>query len=173
MATFELVIKSPSSATEEPLRLTVPVAGTVADIKRVLTTAHPEHPEVHEQRLIFAGRLLENGSKTSEVLRQRDLSEPQTFHLMLPIKERPEPPSLSRAATTPATATTGSRTRSITGASSAASNAAASAPSCSLAEHVQASAALVQHILLSHTPRLLATPSQTHPSPPPAWAMWP
>ena len=72
MPTVELLIKSPSSASapETPLRLTVPIEGTVRDIKQALTDAHPEHPQVHEQRLIFAGRLLQDSAPTSEVLRQ-------------------------------------------------------------------------------------------------------
>ena len=52
-----LVVKTPA-AHEAPFRFSVPLDGTVRDIKEALTREHPEHPPAADQRLIFAGRLL-------------------------------------------------------------------------------------------------------------------
>ena len=66
----DLVIKSPSSESELPLRLKVPLDGTIGDIKERLTRTHPEHPLPKEQRLIFAGKLLTDSARTADVLKQ-------------------------------------------------------------------------------------------------------
>ena len=71
MPNVELIIKSPSRLEQEqPLRLSVPLEGTVRDIKEALSQTHPEHPLPSDQRLIFAGRLLVDGAQTADVLRQ-------------------------------------------------------------------------------------------------------
>jgi hypothetical protein len=98
MPSVDLVIKTPSM-TETPLHLSIPLEGTVRDIKAALTAAHPEHPDIAEQRLIFAGRLLQDSAQTRDVLRQQDISEPQTFHLMLRGGASRTPSSSSVAAT--------------------------------------------------------------------------
>ena len=67
----QLIIKSPSNSLEtDALRLTVPLEGTVRTIKEALQQAHPEHPPPSTQRLIFAGRLLQDATPTADVLRQ-------------------------------------------------------------------------------------------------------
>ena len=65
-----LIIKSPSIAESDSLRLQVPLNGTVRQIKEALQQQHPEHPAPSTQRLIFAGRLLQDSSNTADVLRQ-------------------------------------------------------------------------------------------------------
>ena len=65
-----LIIKSPSSEMDAPLRLSVSLHGTVGDIKECLMKQHPEHPHPSEQRLIFAGKLLADHFITADVLRQ-------------------------------------------------------------------------------------------------------
>ena len=66
----ELVVKSPSITDAADLRLSVPLRGTVRLIKEALQQAHPEHPAPSTQRLIFAGRLLQDNTQTADVLRQ-------------------------------------------------------------------------------------------------------
>ena len=79
----DLVIKEPSSATETPLRLSVPLDGTVRDIKVHLSRAHPEHPCPSDQRLIFAGKLLTDSSRTADVLKQVGIP-PRALRLSCP-----------------------------------------------------------------------------------------
>ena len=66
----DLVIKTPSSESEAPLRLSVSLDGTIRDIKEHLRQQHPEHPPPSDQRLIFAGKLLTDSLRTADVLRQ-------------------------------------------------------------------------------------------------------
>ena len=73
-AQVDLVIKSPSSETEAPLRLSVSLDGTIRDIKERLRQQHPDHPPPADQRLIFAGKLLADSSRTADVLRQVSFS---------------------------------------------------------------------------------------------------
>ena len=65
-----LVIKSPTSEAEAPLRLSVSLDGTVGDIKERLTETHPDHPPPKDQRLIFAGKILTDNSRTADILKQ-------------------------------------------------------------------------------------------------------
>ena len=77
-----LVIKTPTSNADaggDVFRMSVPLAGTVRQIKEQLMREHPEHPPPPTQRLIFAGRLLQDSTPTSEVLRQVSARVP-LFH---------------------------------------------------------------------------------------------
>ena len=64
-----LVIKSPHHE-DAPLRFNISLEGTVRDIKERLSQHHPEHPHPKDQRLIFAGKLLTDSSRTVDVLKQ-------------------------------------------------------------------------------------------------------
>lgn len=66
----DLIIKTPSSLEQHDVRLTVPLDGTVGEIKAQICLAHPDKPAPATQRLIFAGRLLQDATSTAEVLRQ-------------------------------------------------------------------------------------------------------
>jgi hypothetical protein len=68
--TVDLVIKDSYQLAAGDLRLTVPLAGTVRQIKAMISQAHPDQPAPATQRLIFAGRLLQDATSTAEVLRQ-------------------------------------------------------------------------------------------------------
>jgi len=84
-----IMIKNPNGSDHD-FCLEVPLADTcVRDVKRLLHEQHPEHPEPSTQRLIFAGKLLVDESLTADVLKQHDVSHPQTFHLMTPRKAAP------------------------------------------------------------------------------------
>jgi len=82
-----IIIKSPSSEAGDPLRLSIPLDSTVLDIKERISQQHPEQPKPKDQRLIFAGKLLLDSLRTEDVLHQHDTKQPQTFHLVLPVKE--------------------------------------------------------------------------------------
>jgi len=168
----DLVIKTPSSESEAPLRLSVSLDGTVRDIKERLRQQHPEHPPPSDQRLIFAGKLLADSLRTADVLRQRDVNEPQTFHLMLPLKESParssssSAPSVSRTVSAPAAPSSTPSSSSATAAAAAAATASAVAAT-SAQGNANAAAASAG----------AASPRQpVHRSPPPtggAAAFWP
>ena len=64
-----IVVKSPSNShadSGDALRLEVPLSGTVRDIKEQLMRMHPDSPPCSTQRLIFAGRLLQDGTSTAD-----------------------------------------------------------------------------------------------------------
>ena len=77
-----LVVRSPSLKTESDFKFRVKLDTTVSDIKAQLSRDHPEHPEPDTQRLIFAGQMLQDTRTAGDVLGQRDLTQPQVFHLM-------------------------------------------------------------------------------------------
>jgi len=70
MCQAQLVIKDPSSYTDQDLRLSAPLSGTVLDVKQLITHAHSARPPPSEQRLIFSGRLLKDDTPIAEVLQQ-------------------------------------------------------------------------------------------------------
>lgn len=84
---FDLVIKDPSSCSDRDLRLTADLSGTVLDVKRLICQAHSAQPQPAEQRLIFAGRLLKDEMRMTEVLQQVPLAinPPSCFSLTLPL----------------------------------------------------------------------------------------
>uniref|UniRef100_A0A7S0F422 Ubiquitin-like domain-containing protein n=1 Tax=Phaeocystis antarctica TaxID=33657 RepID=A0A7S0F422_9EUKA len=97
-----IMIKNPNGSDQD-FSLEVPLADTcVRDVKRLLHEKHPEHPEPSTQRLIFAGKLLVDESLTADVLKQHDVSHPQTFHLMTPRKTAPPDLTAQRACSAPA-----------------------------------------------------------------------
>ena len=102
MPNVELIIKSPSRLEQEqPLRLSVPLEGTVKDIKEALSRSHPEHPLPSEQRLIFAGRLLVDGAQTADVLRQVSVHRNWMAEALLPRNPGLASPLFSPGASAP------------------------------------------------------------------------
>ena len=68
---------SNESSPESALRLVVPLTGgKVSDIKAMLQRIHPDKPAPATQRLIFAGRLLQDATPIADVLRQVSRLEP-------------------------------------------------------------------------------------------------
>ncbi|KAJ3167251.1 hypothetical protein HK101_011801, partial [Irineochytrium annulatum] len=63
----------------------LPYGATVADLKASLERFYPTGPKVLDQRLIFSGSLLADGSLSllADVFRKCDASMPQTLHLVL------------------------------------------------------------------------------------------
>lgn len=208
MPNVQLIIKSPSKLeTDAPLRLEVPLEGTIRDIKEALLQNHPEHPLPSEQRLIFAGRLLIDGAQTADVLRQvctlpfdadrshvswqkcnflsmhrplsltlnfllppladmqHDVSEPQTFHLMLPIKPSSSGASSSAASTSAAAAACVPPSSSVATASSAnASSAHPTASNRAPASAAPSSAATRADLAAQATPTSSLPSAAHHPS---------
>lgn len=80
-----LIVKNPGArGARPPLRLEVPLDGTtIGGVKSVLTGLVPGAPPVSAQRLIFAGHLLKNGQTLSDILATCNVTEPQTFHLVV------------------------------------------------------------------------------------------
>lgn len=80
--TLEVKCSQPSSSSSLTLR--VPSHATVAEIKGLLTRAHPSHPERDAQRLIFAGRLLADGEVVDQVIPKHRVPFPLS-HTMLTV----------------------------------------------------------------------------------------
>jgi len=78
----QLVIKSPSSSVGD-FNIEMDLSKDVGYLKQQLTERHPLKPLVERQKLIFAGKLLQNESPLLEVLSQYDTTIPQSFHLVI------------------------------------------------------------------------------------------
>jgi hypothetical protein len=65
---IQLVIKSFGSK-EADFKLQFELNKTVADLKQLLAEAYPGNPSTSSQRLIFAGRLLQDGDVMNDVLK--------------------------------------------------------------------------------------------------------
>ena len=105
---------------------------TVMEVKKQLEQDWPNHPPPHDQRLVYAGKLLQDASRLKEVLRREDLPQPFIVHLVC--RQHSPPPT---ATTSPRANSDGLRRRTATttpsssSASSTASN--QSVPSTSAA----------------------------------------
>ena len=55
---------------------------TVLEVKREIEKDWPSHPTPGDQRLVYAGKLLQDGSRLREVLRLEDLGQPYIVHLV-------------------------------------------------------------------------------------------
>lgn len=55
---------------------------TVLEVKRQIEQDWPSHPPPSDQRLVYAGKLLQDASKLREVLRLEDLGQPYIVHLV-------------------------------------------------------------------------------------------
>jgi len=81
---ISLVIKNPSA--KQDFRLEHPLKSSIAALKSRLAQSYPDQPPPHIQKLIFAGRVLQDHDILCDVFTQRkcDLSVAQTLHLVLP-----------------------------------------------------------------------------------------
>jgi len=84
MATMiKLNIKSPTS--DEDKSLSTSLEATVKEVKCQIEKEWPSHPSIKDQRLVYAGKMLENHSVLKEVLRlddARDENDAFTIHLI-------------------------------------------------------------------------------------------
>ncbi len=67
MSDVQLLIKSPSY--NEDFRLQLTLSATVKELKERIAQDHPSRPPVERQRLIFAGRLLQDTDVLKDILR--------------------------------------------------------------------------------------------------------
>jgi len=101
---------------------------TILEVKQQIEADWPQHPPPHDQRLVYAGKLLQDGSRLREVLRLEDLPNPFIIHLVC--RQLSPPPTAStsprangeglrrRTATTAATTTSTPSAPSTTSVSS-------------------------------------------------------
>jgi len=83
MTNIKLNIKSPTS--DEDKCLSTSLESTVKDVKRQIEKEWDSHPSPKDQRLVYAGKMLENNSVLREVLRledARDENDAFTIHLI-------------------------------------------------------------------------------------------
>eukprot|EP00041_Stephanoeca_diplocostata_P018616 m.390789 g.390789 ORF g.390789 m.390789 type:complete len:503 (-) comp21064_c0_seq1:653-2161(-) len=88
--TVPIVIRSPVGGTDDVAVQNAQLAWNVSKLKSHICALHPQKPLVHEQRLIYGGRLLEDKEKLHEVLREFKPGETQFIHLVLNSSRRVE-----------------------------------------------------------------------------------
>jgi len=67
MSEVQLLIKSPSY--NEDFRLPLNLTSTVKELKERIAQEHPSRPPAERQRLIFAGKLLQDNDVLKDILR--------------------------------------------------------------------------------------------------------
>lgn len=80
---IKLNVKSPTSVEDKCLTTTL--SSTVREVKIQIQVEWPSHPSPQDQRLVYAGKLLEDGSVLQDVLRledARDVNDAFTIHLV-------------------------------------------------------------------------------------------
>lgn len=101
-ASVELIIKNASCAADTEFRTTVPLASSVRELKEQLHRSHPSKPLVDEQKIIFAGKVLDDSEGLQTHMARHDTSVPITLHLVIrrasalisqPAQPRPAPPA--------------------------------------------------------------------------------
>ncbi len=86
-APLSILVKSPTDAPGTPdLALEFPRTAKVQDVKMALESAHPRHPSPSSQRLIHAGKLLQDNAALVDVLTG---TTPQVVHLVTPPTQAP------------------------------------------------------------------------------------
>ncbi|KAG8467543.1 hypothetical protein KFE25_000859 [Diacronema lutheri] len=80
--TVDLIIKNPSLPDAE-FRATVPLASSVLELKERLHRSHPCKPLVDEQKIIFAGKVLQDSEGLEGHMARHDTSVPITLHLVI------------------------------------------------------------------------------------------
>lgn len=88
----KLNVKSPSSG--EDRELTATLDSTVLSVKKQIESDWPHHPPPEDQRLVYAGKLLENQSVLRQVLRlsdAKDANDAFTIHLVCRMASPPPP----------------------------------------------------------------------------------
>lgn len=79
-----ILVKNPTDRPgSPPFTLPVPLSSTVLQLKQRLSNTYPGSPAVTAQRLIYAGKLLQNSHKIATVLPNADTSATHTFHLVV------------------------------------------------------------------------------------------
>jgi len=103
MELVTLRIKSPSAALED-LELKAHISGTVRELKEQISQSFPTKPPPGDQKLVYLGKILNDGDRLEEVLRLDDTVTSYTLHLVcaLPqqrdgLRYRPAPAALSPA----------------------------------------------------------------------------
>ncbi|CAM9431491.1 unnamed protein product, partial [Heterosigma akashiwo] len=62
----------------------LPLKGTrIQKLKEVIQQENPDRPEPRDQRIIFCGKICQDDAKISDIIAKMDLTDPQTFHLVL------------------------------------------------------------------------------------------
>lgn len=67
-SSFTVQVRSPS--LDEPLTITVEHGATIQSLKQIIQSQHPKKPAVHDQRIIFAGKLLDDIEVVSHLVRK-------------------------------------------------------------------------------------------------------
>lgn len=78
----QILIKS-SSPRVKDFSLFFDIGATVDSLKQYLSLHYPNNPPASLQKLIFAGKLLQNNMILEEVFKQRDISIIQTVHIVI------------------------------------------------------------------------------------------
>ncbi|OZJ03739.1 hypothetical protein BZG36_03083 [Bifiguratus adelaidae] len=94
---LKLRIRSPTYA--ETLEIEIEQDKTVRDLKQRLNVSHPLKPAIKDQRLIFAGKLLNDDEYIQDILHKTDPLEVQTFHLVVKLTTNSQAQNVSTAAT--------------------------------------------------------------------------
>jgi len=77
MSILQLLIKNPSA---EDFRVDIEVNQTVGDLKKKLASTYPSNPGIERQKLIHAGKLLQDSAILGEFLKQSGI---QIIHLVI------------------------------------------------------------------------------------------
>lgn len=92
MTSFSLLIKSPSEKFE-PFPITIESFLTIWDLKQRLSQVYPSKPDPQHQKLVYAGRLLENDKQLKDII-QSDRPATFVFHLVVSQPQPPTPPPI-------------------------------------------------------------------------------
>ncbi|KAH8281437.1 hypothetical protein KR054_000454, partial [Drosophila jambulina] len=92
-SSVRLLIKS-SNQQYDDLNVESDLGWTVKRLKKQLSLVYPGKPEIHDQKLIYSGKLLDDSQKISEVIRSyKDVyQQHHIFHLVCASKNIPKPP---------------------------------------------------------------------------------
>ncbi|KAH8333594.1 hypothetical protein KR059_001143 [Drosophila kikkawai] len=92
-SSVRLLIKS-SNQQYDDLNVESDLGWTVQRLKKQLSLVYPGKPEIHDQKLIYSGKLLDDTQKISEVIRSyKDVyQQHHIFHLVCASKNIPKPP---------------------------------------------------------------------------------
>jgi len=100
MSKVLLVIKNPVNQSYD-FKVEVELQKTVGELKQLISQQYPNNPAPQAQRLIFAGKLLEDQFTLDDLLKQHDTSFPQTFHLVVKTQPTAQPTPATPVQTTP------------------------------------------------------------------------
>ena len=104
---LKLLIRS--AVCNDDKRIEATFEWTVLQVKKQIEADWPNHPPPHDQRLVYAGKLLQDGSRLRDVLRLEDLPNPFIVHLVC--RQLSPPPT---ASTSPRAKSDGLRRRTTT-----------------------------------------------------------